>query len=123
MPRTEIIAHRGASAYARENTMPYFDLAVRLEAGCVEHDLHVTKDGELVCLHDRTLERSTNVREVFPRRGQDVRDGGTVVRHWFVHEFTLKEIQRLDAGSWFGDEFAGGRSTTCWPGTDGRVLA
>ena len=34
--------------------MPSFDLAVRLEAGCVEHDLHVTKDGELVCLHDRS---------------------------------------------------------------------
>src|SRR5438552_9917826 len=54
MPRAEIIAHRGASAYAREDTMPSFDLAVRLEAGCVEHDLHVTKDGELVCLHDRS---------------------------------------------------------------------
>ena len=110
--RTEVIAHRGASAYAPENTMPSFDLAVSQDAGCVEHDLHVTKDGVLVCLHDRTLERTTNVREVFPRRGQDVREGGEIVRRWFVHDFTLAEIQQLDAGSWFRPEFAGARVPT-----------
>jgi glycerophosphoryl diester phosphodiesterase len=112
MARTEVIAHRGASAYAPENTMPSFDLAVSQDAGCVEHDLHVTKDGVLVCLHDRTLERTTNVREAFPRRGQDVREGGEIVRRWFVHDFTLAEIQQLDAGSWFRPEFAGARVPT-----------
>ena len=112
MARREVIAHRGASAYAPENTMPSFDLAVSQDAGCVEHDLHATKDGVLVCLHDRTLERTTNVREVFPRRGQDVREGGEIVRRWFVHDFTLAEIQQLDAGSWFGPEFAGVRVPT-----------
>jgi len=92
--------------------MPSFDLAVSQDAGCVEHDVHATKDGVLVCLHDRTLERTTNVREVFPRRGQDVREGGEIVRRWFVHDFTLAEIQQLDAGSWFGPEFAGVRVPT-----------
>src|ERR1700756_931272 len=100
MAHQEVIAHRGASAYAPENTMPSFELAVRQEAGCVEHDLQVTSDGALVCLHDRTLERTTDVRELFPRRGRDVREGDGVVRRWFVHDFTLAEIQRLDAGSW-----------------------
>jgi len=112
MARSEIIAHRGASSSAPENTMPSFDLAVRQNAGCVEHDLHVTQDGVLVCLHDRTLERTTNVREVFPRRGQDVREGGGIVRRWFVHDFTLAEIQQLDAGSWFRPAFAGVRVPT-----------
>jgi glycerophosphoryl diester phosphodiesterase len=112
MTRTEIIAHRGAPALAPENTMPSFELAVRHEAGCVEHDLHVTKDGVLVCLHDRTLERTTNVRERFPRRGRDVRGGDEIVRRWFVHDFTLAEIQQLDAGSWFRPEFAGTRVPT-----------
>jgi glycerophosphoryl diester phosphodiesterase len=112
MPHTDVIAHRGASAYAPENTMPSFDLAVHQEAGCVEHDLHVTKDGLLVCMHDRTLERTTNVREIFPRRGHEAREGGELVRHWFVHDFTLAEIQQLDAGSWFRPEFAGARVPT-----------
>jgi glycerophosphoryl diester phosphodiesterase len=104
--------------------MPSFDLAVRQGAGCVEHDLHVTKDGVLVCLHDRTLERTTNVGEVFPHRGEDIREGGKVVRHWFVHDFTLREIARLDAGSWFRPEFAGARVPTfdeLLASADGRV--
>jgi glycerophosphoryl diester phosphodiesterase len=112
MAHIEVIAHRGASAYAPENTMPSFDMAVSQDAGCVEHDLHVTKDGALVCLHDRTLDRTTNVREMFPRRGRDVREDGEIVRRWFVHDFTLAEVQQLDAGSWFRAEFAGARVPT-----------
>src|SRR6476660_6121143 len=100
MAHQEVIAHRGASAYAPENRLPAFELAVRQNAGCVEHDLQVTKDGVLVCLHDRTLERTTNVREVFPDRGKDF-DEGEGTRRWLVHDFTLAEIQALDAGSWF----------------------
>src|SRR5947209_1170091 len=98
MARPEVIAHRGASAYAPENTLPAFELAVRQDAGCIEHDLQVTKDHVLVCLHDRTLERTTNVREVFPDRGRDVAEGDATVRRWFVHDFTVAEIQQLDAG-------------------------
>jgi glycerophosphoryl diester phosphodiesterase len=112
MASTTVIAHRGASAYAPENTMPSFDLAVSQGAGCVEHDLHLTKDGVLVCLHDRTLERTTNVSAVFPNRGQDVREAGQTVRRWFVHDFTLAEIRQLDAGSWFRPEFSGARVPT-----------
>jgi glycerophosphoryl diester phosphodiesterase len=92
--------------------MVSFDLAVRLDAGCVEHDLQVTKDGVLVCLHDRTLERTTDVREVFPHRAQRVREGRTIAQRWFVHDFTLAEIQRLDAGSWFRPDCAGARVPT-----------
>lgn len=89
--------------------MPAFDLAVSQDAGCVEHDLHVTKDGVLVCLHDRTLERTTDVREVFPDRGRTVREDGRTRQRWFVHDFTLAEIRQLDAGSWFRSDFAGAR--------------
>lgn len=87
--------------------MPSFELAVRQDAGCVEHDLQVTKDGVLVCLHDRTLERTTNVREVFADRGRDLDQDALLTRGWFVHDFTLAEIRKLDAGSWFKPEFAG----------------
>ncbi len=114
MSQAAVIAHRGASAYAPENTIPSFELAVRQNAGCIEHDLQVTKDGVLVCLHDRTLERTTNVREVFARRGREVDEGAATVRRWFVHDFTLAEIRQLDAGSWFEPAFAG----TCVPTFD-----
>ena len=50
-----LIAHRGASAYAPENTLPAFELAIRQGAQYLENDLQVTKDGELVVLHDTTL--------------------------------------------------------------------
>jgi glycerophosphoryl diester phosphodiesterase len=112
MARTEIIAHRGASAYAPENTMPAFELAVRQQAGCIEHDLQVTKDGVLVCLHDRTLERTTNVQELFPRRGHTVKERGATARRWFVHDFTVAEVQQLDAGSWFEPAFGDARIPT-----------
>jgi glycerophosphoryl diester phosphodiesterase len=101
MPQREVIAHRGASAYSPENTMPAFELAVHQNAGCVEHDLQVTKDGVLVCLHDQTLERTTNVQAVFPSRGRNVHEAAGTTRRWFVHDFTLTEIHQLDAGSWF----------------------
>src|SRR5215510_11958563 len=83
----EVIAHRGASAYAPENTMLSFDLAVRQQAGSVEHDLQVTKDGVLVCLHDTTLERTTDVRKVFPDRARETNGRKT----WPVADFTLAE--------------------------------
>jgi glycerophosphoryl diester phosphodiesterase len=111
-PATDVIGHRGAAADAPENTMPSFDLAAALGAGCVEHDVQVTGDGTLVCLHDRTLERTTNVRDVFPDRGRLARVGNEFVRHWYVHDFTLAEIQQLDAGSWFRSDFAGTRVPT-----------
>ena len=92
--------------------MASFELAVHQDAACIEHDLQVTRDGVLVCLHDRTLERTTNVREVFPRRGRIEREGAEIVQRWFVHDFSLAEIRQLDAGSWFRPEFVGARIPT-----------
>ena len=110
--RKLIIGHRGASAYAPEHTLHSYELALEQGADAVEQDLHVTKDGALVCLHDMTLERTTDVRRVFPERGRDVLRDGRVTRQWFVYDFTLDEIKQLDAGSWFGDRFAGSRILT-----------
>jgi glycerophosphoryl diester phosphodiesterase len=101
--RKLLIAHRGASAYAPEHTTAAYRLALDQGAHFVEQDLGVTRDGVLVCLHDPTLERTTNVEDVFADRFTE----GNGRRHWLVHDFTLDEIKRLDAGSWRGDAFAG----------------
>jgi glycerophosphoryl diester phosphodiesterase len=103
-----MVAHRGASAYAPEHTLEAYRLALAQGADFVEQDLQITKDGVLVCLHDLTLERTTNVEEVFPDRF--TLDGST--KHWNVSDFTLAEIKRLDAGSWFDPKFAGVRIPT-----------
>ncbi len=87
------IAHRGASALAPENTMAAFAMAVELGADAIELDLHVSRDGELVVIHDHTLDRTT--------------DGEGP-----VHTRSLQELKRLDAGRWFGESFAGQRIPT-----------
>ncbi|GAA4891853.1 glycerophosphodiester phosphodiesterase [Streptomonospora salina] len=90
------IAHRGASAYAPENTLAAIDAAHRLDATTVELDVQRSADGELVIVHDTDLERTTDAEKVFPGRAS-----------YAVADFTLAELRRLDAGSWFGAEFAG----------------
>lgn len=85
-----VIAHRGARAYAPENTLEAFEKAARLGADMVELDVQLTADGQVVVVHDETLERCSNVREMCPGRGD-----------YRVQSFTLAEIERLDAGSWF----------------------
>lgn len=107
-PRKTSVAHRGASAYAPEHTLAAYRLALEQGADYVEQDLQVTKDGVLVCLHDLTLERTTNVKEVFPERHRRARGRA----RWQVSDFTLEEIKRLDAGSWFDPKFAGERVPT-----------
>jgi glycerophosphoryl diester phosphodiesterase len=109
--RKQLIAHRGASAYAPEHTADAYRLAMAQGADFVEQDLAVTKDGVLVCIHDLSLERTTNVEEVFPDRSVADPAGGTAKR-WLVGDFTLAEIKRLDAGSWFDQKFAGARIQT-----------
>ncbi|PNV35116.1 glycerophosphodiester phosphodiesterase [Streptomyces sp. DH-12] len=96
-----IVAHRGASGYAPENTLAAVDKAAALGTEWVENDVQRTKDGELVVLHDDSLVRTTDVEEVFPDRAP-----------WKVKDFTAAEIARLDAGSWFGPEYAGARVPT-----------
>jgi glycerophosphoryl diester phosphodiesterase len=106
------IAHRGASAYAPEHTMAAYELALEMGADFIEPDLQVTRDGVLVALHDLTLERTTDVGEVFPDRFREEEVRGARVRRWYVSDFTLEEIQTLDAGSWFSEEFVGERVPT-----------
>lgn len=86
--QTKIFAHRGASMYAPENTMPALELAVELGAEGVEIDIRLTKDQVPVLIHDDSVDRTTD---------------GT----GFVRDYTLEEIQALDAGSWFSEKFAG----------------
>ena len=98
-----LIAHRGASGYAPEHTFAAYKLAMEQGADYVEQDLQVTKDGVLICLHDPDLGRTTNVEELFPNRAmiRDPEETGTPKRGWYTIDFTLEEIKRLDAGSWF----------------------
>jgi glycerophosphoryl diester phosphodiesterase len=88
--RPRLIAHRGHSVGAPEQTMAAFEAAVRLGADMIEADVRRTRDGVLVMLHDATLDRTT--------------DGSGPVR-----ERTLAELADLDAGSWFGPAFRGAR--------------
>lgn len=87
-PTVEIIAHRGASAYAPENTLAAFNLAVTHKADWFELDCTLCKSGEVIVIHDDTLERTTN-------------GTGRVDAH------DLAALQKLDAGSWKDPKFAG----------------
>ncbi len=95
------IAHHGAAGEAPENTLAAIDLALDQDADFVEVEVQRTSDGKLVAFEDITLARTTNAEEVFPDRNP-----------WFVSDFTLAELRQLDAGSWFGPEFAGQRIPT-----------
>jgi glycerophosphoryl diester phosphodiesterase len=111
-PGKILVAHRGASAYAPEHTLESYQLALKQGADFVEQDLQITRDGILVCLHDLTLERTTNVKEIFPTRFREELVNGMPMRHWHVSDFNLREIKQLDAGSWFDAKFKGARVPT-----------
>lgn len=91
-----VVAHRGASAYAPENTLASLRLGIAMHADMVETDVQETEDHRLVVVHDATLARTTNAEQVFPHRSP-----------WRVRDFTLAEIERLDAGSWKSATYAG----------------
>ncbi len=95
------VAHRGASAYAPENTIAAFKLAKAKHADMFELDVQETKDHKLVIMHDTTLARTTNVEDVYPDR-----------KPWKIADFTLAEIEKLDAGSWFAAKYKGERVPT-----------
>lgn len=82
------VAHRGATAYAPENTIAAFDLAVDMKADYIEIDVQRSKDGELVLIHDTTVDRTTD---------------GTGK----VGELTFEQLRSLDAGSWKGEQYEG----------------
>lgn len=88
MSQTSIIAHRGASGSAPENTLASFRSAMDIGADFIELDIHLSKDGELIVMHDETVTRTTN------GKGK-------------IRNLTLEQIKSLDAGSWFGDKFKG----------------
>ena len=106
------IAHRGASAYAPENTIPAFLLGAEQGAQFVELDLQRTKDGQIVVLHDLTLQRTTDVATVFPDRARPGPDDPDRKLQWWLEDFTLDEVRQLDAGAWFDTKFAGTRIPT-----------
>lgn len=83
-----VVAHRGFSGAAPENTLIAFQKAIEIGSDMIELDVHLARDGELVVIHDETLERTTNGK-------------GMVADH------TLNELKKLDAGSSFGPQFAG----------------
>jgi len=86
MPQRGVCAHRGASDSHPENTLAAFREAIRLGAQMIEFDVALTRDGQLVLLHDGTVDRTTNGK-------------GS------VSEKTLAELKKLDAGSWKGKQF------------------
>ncbi|WP_210364032.1 glycerophosphodiester phosphodiesterase [Bacillus sp. REN3] len=89
----DTVAHRGASGYAPENTIAAFDKGLEMKADYIEIDVQRSKDGELVVIHDTTVDRTT--------------DGTGKVR-----DLTFEELRSLDAGSFKGEEFAGEKIPT-----------
>lgn len=83
--RPLVIAHRGASTERAEHTLAAYERAIAVGADGVECDVRLTRDGQLVCVHDRTLERTSDGRGP-------------------VSAKRLAELQRYDFGSWFGGE-------------------
>ena len=84
----EMVVHRGANALAPENTWPSAEAALQYGAKWIEVDVRKSKDGELFNLHDETLDRTTN------GKGK-------------LSDMLASDVQKLDAGSWFGPQFAG----------------
>lgn len=84
----DIFAHRGVSKHYPENTGAAFYAALKLPIAGIELDVHVTADGELVVIHDETIDRTSN---------------GT----GYVRDYTLQQLRAYDYGSWFSEEFAG----------------
>jgi glycerophosphoryl diester phosphodiesterase len=92
-PKVEIIAHRGASFDAPENTLAAFDLAWEQKADAIECDVHLTKDRQVVVIHDPDLKRVAKVNRK-------------------VADTTLAELRKIDVGKWKGKKFAGQKVST-----------
>jgi glycerophosphoryl diester phosphodiesterase len=88
MSRPLVIAHRGFSAVAPENTMSAFRKAQETGADGIEIDVHFSRDGEIVVMHDERLNRTSN-------------------GNGLISDHTWEELQRIDAGSWFGEQYLG----------------
>lgn len=89
------IAHRGARAFAPENTLAAFAKAQSFGCPMIELDVHLSSDGEIFVHHDDNLTRCTDAAAKFPDR-----------KDYFISDFSAEEISQLDAGSWFAQELA-----------------
>jgi glycerophosphoryl diester phosphodiesterase len=99
-PRPLVIAHRGNSSAAPENTLPAFQSALDAKADLVELDYYHSSDGVPVVIHDRILDRTTNADEVL---GQP---------KLLVSDLPLADLRKLNLGGWFDDKFAGTKMPT-----------
>jgi len=90
IPKEIVIAHRGTTYWAPEETEAAYRWARDIGAHYLEVDIQRSKDGVLMALHDNQLTRTTNITEVYPDRAQSASS-----------EFTFEELMKLDAGSWF----------------------
>lgn len=95
LTHTDVIAHRGASLYAPENTLAAFELAIEQGADAIEFDVHLTSDEVPIIMHDDTIKRTTEVT--------------TNMR---IKDMTLEEIQSLSVGNWFSEAYASQRAPT-----------
>ena len=93
-----VIAHRGASGYLPEHTLPAYALAHSQGADFIEQDLVLTRDGHLICLHDLHLEPTTNVETLFPERKRSD-------EHWYAIDFDLTEIKSLSVHERLSNRF------------------
>lgn len=91
----QVIGHRGAAALAPENTWTGFDVALSIGVDAIETDIRATSDGELILMHDESIDRTTN--------GSGL-----------VHRTPWSEIKTLDAGSWFSKAYRGTRVPRLW---------
>lgn len=97
MRQALVIAHRGASGYRPEHSASAYRLALRLGADGVETDVVASRDGVLVCRHDVTLSRTTDVaaRPEFRKLRRTLDIGGRSLTDWFVHDFTWAQLAML----------------------------
>ncbi len=86
--RPLVIAHRGYSVVAPENTVPAYERAIQAGVDMIETDVNITKDGTLVMMHDWYIGRTTDLKGA-------------------IQDFTIDEIRKVDAGSWKGKEYKG----------------
>ena len=93
LPQPIIFAHRGACAHAPENTLAAFELALAQEADAIELDVKLSADGQVIVIHDSTVDRTTG-------------------SHGRVKDLSLAQLKALDAGSFFADRYRGEKIPT-----------
>jgi len=99
-PQVLVIAHRGNSSEAPENTLPAFQSALDVKADLVELDYFHSADGVPVVIHDEILDRTTNAEDIFGKP------------QLLIGALSWSDVRKLDVGVWFDDKFAGTKLPT-----------